>query len=828
MARQATWSVAEFARCEAEVQRRLDVVAGDERQKLAFLLSEQARVEGESGDQMLMAVAANILALELHGRFGGLSTTDARRVHQDAVLLLRTNGIKPGTSRLSFLYGRLVKALGEGLRRRGHLLPAICRVEVARHLTYRPTDEVAFDDAMSAAEMHLRLGNASLAIVNSSAAAGLARSIDESKRAGLVKVQALRLTGAATAAAEAMHAVELLGGDAAPEFAWERVAGSMADPETAGAAAMRIFRERNMPLFVNLMTKLSLFAGRNRTTRLAAPKAVNLRRRQGVSERELADDRQLFGTIVGLDEAYDSVIPLADRLTKIGDLLDERSSLPTIEAELLLLAAAYRHALHFMQPDLAQIYLAEYRGVCWRLTSGAQSDLLRLAEHRDQSAAAAAPRGLARASKVVAAAGKMAGIAAAGKVRRWLAAEAEQQRLADRELHALGECLVDQLSVLKGGLMKVGQYFSMIDGLPPELRTMLALLRHSASAVSPLAVERELADALGDPAATFSDWESDPIAVASIGQIHRARLARDGTLVAVKVRHPGMRDAILTDLRVLNILQPVLQRRMPATDMTAMLAELADRLRDETDFTKEAASQEAFRQAFADDPDVLVPKVFAEASTDAVLTMEFVEGRRYEDFLATASQAERDRAGLVIARVFTKALVEHGIFNCDPHPGNYLFLDDGRVAFLDFGCSRSWPRAFVHGMFLDLYEALLADDYAAFVKVVAATGYNKSGKFDSKAHWQLCRTMYEPLLTPGVRALDRDYLERVSRLHVASPNLKTASPPPEGLMLLRVTFGLMNLLVELGARVDWHALARDGFARYSERQAGLAPGVSNF
>jgi len=219
------------------------------------------------------------------------------------------------------------------------------------------------------------------------------------------------------------------------------------------------------------------------------------------------------------------------------------------------------------------------------------------------------------------------------------------------------------------------------------------------------------------PDQVFAEFSPTPIAAASIGQVHVARLP-DGRPVAVKVQYPGVAEAIRSDLRnseLLAVFFQFLRSVVPGAsriDYRAVAAEISARITEELDYRLEAANQSFFADAYRDHPFIRIPKVIAELSTSRVLTQELAEGLRWNDAVE-ADQSLRNTWGEVIYRFAHRSKQELGIFDTDPHPGNYIFHPDGTVSFLDFGCVKRFTAKQVTQN-RDLYRASLHQDAQAF------------------------------------------------------------------------------------------------------------------
>jgi len=380
------------------------------------------------------------------------------------------------------------------------------------------------------------------------------------------------------------------------------------------------------------------------------------------------------------------------------------------------------------------------------------------------------------------------------------------------DLAAVAE-VVGGLGGLKGVAMKVGQMLGHIDpGVPEELRGMLSLLQTAAPATSFDAVEATVRGSLGPHAgALLAGMERAPIAVASIGQVHRATLP-DGTAVAVKVRHPGIEAAIAADFRSAG-LGKLFAKVTGAAAIGEVIEEAREAFLGECDFLREAGHQQEFARLFADDPVILVPEVLPAWSSDRVLVSRWTPGRSLAQFLAAApSQAERDAAGAALFRFWMRTLYQEGLFHADPHPGNFAFCDGGRIALYDFGCVRSFDLP-LRRAFAQLAAATRDDDLDRMSQAIAAAGGCVPASTDARSHMRaLLRGFFGPLLTPGKRRITIDEGLQAREILRDKRALLGLQLPGRMLFLFRLRFGLYAVLAQLQAEVDWAGLEH-GWAR---------------
>jgi predicted unusual protein kinase regulating ubiquinone biosynthesis (AarF/ABC1/UbiB family) len=261
-----------------------------------------------------------------------------------------------------------------------------------------------------------------------------------------------------------------------------------------------------------------------------------------------------------------------------------------------------------------------------------------------------------------------------------------QQRTAEQIFRVLGE--------LKGGALKLGQALSIFEAaLPPEIagpyRATLTRLQESAPPLPVATVHRVLAEDLGpDWRSQFADFDDQPAAAASIGQVHRA-VWRDGRHVAVKIQYPGAGKALSSDFTQLSRVGMLFGVLMPGLEVKPMLEELRARVVEELDYNLEAVSQQAFADAYAGDPDIAVPAVVT--ATDHVLVSEWMDGTPLSEVISSGTQEERNRAGQLLVRFLFSGPARAGLLHADPHPGNFRMLPDGRLGVLDFGAVDRLP-----------------------------------------------------------------------------------------------------------------------------------------
>jgi predicted unusual protein kinase regulating ubiquinone biosynthesis (AarF/ABC1/UbiB family) len=398
------------------------------------------------------------------------------------------------------------------------------------------------------------------------------------------------------------------------------------------------------------------------------------------------------------------------------------------------------------------------------------------------------------------------------KVRGRRATEEERQRLEEQFAIRSAEDVAKVLGGMKGAIMKAGQMLSFIaDGLPPEAKAALATLQADVAPMAPSLAEGVIRDELGaDPDRLFLDFERVPVAAASIGQVHRAVMP-DGRVVAVKVQYPGVDTAIKSDLDNAELLYGLFaQFALKNLEVKALVDELRARMADELDYRHEAACQSEFATRFAGHPFIRVPTVVPERSSRRVLTSEWVGGMRWNEFLASADQAAKDRAGEIIMRFAQGSIHLHGVFNGDPHPGNYRFHQDGSVTFLDFGLVKRWAPGEFDRLAPVLDAILDADAQAMVDRAVAARFMVPDHGFDPEFVFEYVRGPYEPFLTDHF-TYTREWTGKALQTVVDVQGrygelIKALNMPASYVILDRVVWGVSALLSRLEATNNWRGI----------------------
>jgi predicted unusual protein kinase regulating ubiquinone biosynthesis (AarF/ABC1/UbiB family) len=405
------------------------------------------------------------------------------------------------------------------------------------------------------------------------------------------------------------------------------------------------------------------------------------------------------------------------------------------------------------------------------------------------------------------------GVRYAGSAPRLFTAAGEQRQLLREDLALqTAEDVADTLGAMKGVMMKIGQMASYVDGaLSPAVRHTLARLQDSVPPMSPQLAAAVVEEELGaPPERAFARWDPQPIAAASIGQVHRA-VTLDGRAVAVKVQYPGIGETIAADLRNVTLLRRMLRITAPAQDVDALIAELRDRVVEELDYRREAGNQRLLAAYYDGHPTIRIPGIISELSTRRMVTSELSGGARFAE-LASWPQEERDLAAETIYRFVFRSLYEVRAFNGDPHPGNYLFHGGGRVTFLDFGLVKHFTAAELRPLLQMARNVCVEHDPEAFRRSLENTGFLRpNAPLSTEAIVGHLAVFYDTIREPGPLTITSDYASSVVRrfFDVRSPVAEYISVPRSYVLLQRINLGLFAVLGELSATANWRAIAEE-------------------
>jgi predicted unusual protein kinase regulating ubiquinone biosynthesis (AarF/ABC1/UbiB family) len=421
---------------------------------------------------------------------------------------------------------------------------------------------------------------------------------------------------------------------------------------------------------------------------------------------------------------------------------------------------------------------------------------------------------------------KIGGLAAGQAIRQAGTHAANVGRTEDGKKAALerrhfeaAEQIVTALGTMKGAAMKVGQVMSFLDvGLVPEeyredFQKKLAALRDAAPTVTFKDMRKVMEEELDDPLdEIFDELDQEPIAAASIGQVYRARLT-DGRPVAVKVQYPGVAAAVRADMQNLGLILRLAKRIAPGMDPKAIGEEIRDRIHEELDYELEAQNQRTLARIFRGHPFIVIPDVVTSLSRERVLVTEYVEGTGFEE-IKGYSQEDRDRVGEIMFRFYFGCLYRHHQFSGDPHPGNSMLLDDGRVAFFDFGLFKRMPPGTVE-LEIEVQRAVIEGDIETIMRVGAESGFlPEPEKFRPERVLEHFRAATSWYTVDEYIQLTPEWATQVL-IDMGDPRseyfgqLRHESAPPDHLFGRRMEVLTLAVIAQLRARGNFHRIARE-------------------
>ena len=400
----------------------------------------------------------------------------------------------------------------------------------------------------------------------------------------------------------------------------------------------------------------------------------------------------------------------------------------------------------------------------------------------------------------------MAGFGARAAGQQLLGIQGDRQKQAERLRIALGG--------LKGPLMKVAQILSTIpDAVPKEYAMELAQLQADAPPMGWAFVRRRMASELGvDWEQKFKVFEHEACAAASLGQVHKA-IAHDGRKLACKLQYPDMESTVEADLRQLKLVLAVFEHYDRAVSTQEVQKEIAERLREELDYVREAKHMRLYGLIHAGSRAVHIPEPLAELSTDRLLTMTWLEGERLALVADRKSLKDRNQVAINMFHAWYTPFYSYGVIHGDPHLGNYSVCKDLSINLLDYGCVRVFKPELVQGV-ITLYEALRDGREEAAVEAYKAWGFTKPSKKLVEILNIWAKFVYAPLLEDKTRPIDETNTglygrETASKVHAELRKIGGVSVPREFVFMDRAAIGLGSVFLRLNAEVNWYRMFQE-------------------
>ena len=400
----------------------------------------------------------------------------------------------------------------------------------------------------------------------------------------------------------------------------------------------------------------------------------------------------------------------------------------------------------------------------------------------------------------------------------------------DKAAHA--EDLKSILGGLKGPLMKVAQILSTIpDALPEEYSQELAQLQANAPPMGWSFVRRRMAGELGPEwQSKFKTFGQDAAAAASLGQVHRGTLL-DGREVACKLQYPDMPSTVDADLKQLKLAMSVYKRIDKVIEGDEIYAEIADRLREELDYEREASQLRLYTIMLRDRPEVSVPVPVPELTTKRLLTMSWLHGTPIQQWIdSDPPQEARNELAKALFIGWYVPFYRFGVIHGDPHLGNYQVRGDNKLNLLDLGAIRVFQPKFITGV-IHLYEAIRDSDNEKARHAYENWGFMNLSKEQLEVLNQWAAFVYEPLLQDRVRRIqehgDSSYGRSVAeKVHAGLRQTGSVRPPREFVLMDRAALGLGSVFLRLRAELNWSQLFHELIADFDPEQVGQRQAVA--
>nr|WP_244431686.1 AarF/ABC1/UbiB kinase family protein [Segniliparus rugosus] len=421
----------------------------------------------------------------------------------------------------------------------------------------------------------------------------------------------------------------------------------------------------------------------------------------------------------------------------------------------------------------------------------------------------------------------VAGRAAAGLGKR-LGGKSQDEVNVEMAVRTAEE-LFKVLGELKGVAMKVGQLLSIYEiALPEEIaapfREQLAKLQDEAPPLPANRIHRVLDQQLGTRwRERFQSFGDAPVAAASIGQVHRA-VWSDGRPVAVKVQYPGADEAVRSDLRTIRSLSKLIKPILPQMDVDTLLQEAVDRTEEELNYRQEADNQRLFAKAYRGHPRFFVPKVLA--SSPKVLVSEWIEGVSLRTIIAEGSQAQRDLAAERLLEFTVASPVVVKALHVDPHPGNFMLMDDGRLGVLDFGAAAQYPDGLPRAIGKCL-RLSLAERFDEATEEFQAAGFLRKGEPIPEHLIVKYAPLVEEIFGEERFHMSREKVQEIvgdaTGILLGENGMRTVqfgrklNMPTEYLMIGRALSGVGTIIGQLDADVPARALAEQWLPGFVEK-----------
>ena len=305
----------------------------------------------------------------------------------------------------------------------------------------------------------------------------------------------------------------------------------------------------------------------------------------------------------------------------------------------------------------------------------------------------------------------------------------------------------------------------------------------------------------------FDFFDREPFAAASLGQVHKAK--HNEKDIVCKLQYPDMLSIVEADISQLKLLFSIYKKIDKTIDTSEIQEEISSRVREELDYTLEKKHIELFQEIFASSEEILVPKVFEKFSTERLLTMNFLEGKKLLEY-KNRSKEDRKKLAINMFNAWYFPFYKYGIIHGDPHLGNYSANENLQINLLDFGCIRVFKPTFVNGV-INLYHAIMHDDEDLAVSAYESWGFENINKELINILNIWAKFLYSPLLENKVRKMQETNstaygAEAANKVHRELKKIGGVKPPKEFVFMDRAAIGLGSVFLHLNAELNWYKI----------------------
>ena len=394
-------------------------------------------------------------------------------------------------------------------------------------------------------------------------------------------------------------------------------------------------------------------------------------------------------------------------------------------------------------------------------------------------------------------------------------------RIFNKENQENAEELTRVLGNLKGPIMKIAQLLSTVpDLLPREYAVELTKLQSSAPPMGWNFVKRRMTKELGvDWIQKFEVFEKEPYAAASLGQVHKA-IYKNKKIVC-KLQYPDMLSIVEADISQLKLLFSIYKRIDKTIDTTEIQKEISSRVREELDYVREQKHMMLFKHIFSESLNVNVPSFFTEISTERLLCMNYLEGKKLLDFKNKSHEVRKTLAKNMF-NAWYYPFYKYGIIHGDPHLGNYSANSELNINLLDFGCIRFFKSTFVKGV-IDLYYSIMTKNEDLAVHAYESWGFENINKDLISILNIWAKFLFSPLLENKVMKMQETNstaygAEAASKVHRELKKIGGVKPPREFVFMDRAAIGLGSVFLHLGAELNWYKIFNELIAGFNEKE----------